>query len=49
MDDAHKVVEGILSLNSKFSSAEVASRAPYKTQAQIDRYVKGLRLAGLPE
>jgi adenylate cyclase len=49
LDDAHKVVENILSLDPKFSTAEVVSRAPYKTKELIDRYVNALRRAGLPE
>ena len=49
MDDAHKIVKEILQLQPDFSTAEVVSRAPYRTQGQIDRYVNGLRRAGLPE
>jgi adenylate cyclase len=49
MDDAHKIVKGILSLQPEFSIAEVASRNPYKTKELLDRYVNALRRAGLPE
>ena len=49
MDDAHKIVKGILSLQPEFSIAEVASRNPYKTKELVDRYMNALRLAGLPE
>ena len=49
MDDAHKIVKGILSLQPEFSIAEVASRNPYKTKELVDRYVNALRRAGLPE
>ena len=49
MDDAQKVVKTILSREPKFSIAETASRCPYKTKEQIDRYVNALRRAGLPE
>lgn len=49
MDDAQRTVKIILTLEPKFSSAEFAARAPYKTKDLADRYVKALRLAGLPE
>ena len=49
MDDAHKIVKGILSLQPEFSIAEVASRNPYETKEPVDRYVNALRRAGLPE
>jgi tetratricopeptide (TPR) repeat protein len=49
MDDAHKIVKEILQLQPDFSTAEVVSRAPYRTQEQINRYVNGLLRAGLPE
>jgi hypothetical protein len=49
MNDAQEVVKTILTLKPEFSSAEVASRNPYKTQKLIDRYVTALRRAGLPE
>ena len=49
MNDAREVVKTILTLKPEFSSAEVASRNPYKTQKLIDRYVNALRRAGLPE
>jgi tetratricopeptide (TPR) repeat protein len=49
MDDAHKIVKEILSLEPEFSTAEVASRGPYKTKELSDRYVNVLRRAGLPE
>ena len=49
MEKAHKIVGEILLLEPHFSTAEVVSRAPYKTQEQIDRYVNGLRKAGLPK
>jgi adenylate cyclase len=46
MDDAHKVRDKILELKPEFSSAEVASRNPYKKEL-IDSYVGRLRRAGL--
>jgi adenylate cyclase len=49
MDDAHRVVKEILSLQPEFSTTEVASRGPYKTKELSDRYVSVLRRAGLPE
>jgi len=49
MADAQKIKDEILSANPEFSTAEVASRAPYKTNELRDRYVKALRQAGLPE
>ena len=49
MDDAHKIVKAILSLQPEFSVAEVASRYPYKTKELLDRYVNAVRRAGLPE
>ena len=49
MDDARKIVDTILADNPEFSTAEVASRAPYKTKELSDRYVNALRRAGLPE
>jgi tetratricopeptide (TPR) repeat protein len=48
-DDADKVVKAILSLKPEFSSAEVATRNPYKTKELTDRYVNAMRSAGLPE
>ena len=47
-DDAQDRQE-ILSLQPEFSTAEVASRGPYKTKELTDRYVNVLRRAGLPE
>jgi TolB-like protein len=49
MNDAHKIVAAILSLQPEFSTAEVASRNPYNTKELVDRYVNALRRAGLPE
>ena len=49
MDDAHKIVKAILSLQPEFSIAEVASQYPFKTKELVDRYVNALRRAGLPE
>ena len=49
MADAQKIKDQILLANPEFSTAEVASRAPYKTNELRDRYVKALRQAGLPE
>jgi hypothetical protein len=49
MDDAHKIVKEILSLQPEFSTAEVASEYPYKTKELIDRYVNAVRRAGVPE
>ena len=49
MDDAQKVVKTILSREPEFSIAKTASRCPYKTKEQVDRYVNALRRAGLPE
>ena len=49
MDDARKIVKEILSLQPEFSTAEVASEYPYKTQELIDRYVNAVRRAGVPE
>jgi tetratricopeptide (TPR) repeat protein len=49
MDDAHKVVATILSLEPDFSIADVVSRLPYKTKEQSDRYANALRRAGLPD
>ena len=49
MDDAHRIVKEILSLQPEFSTAKVASRGPYKTKELSDRYVSVLRRAGLPE
>ena len=48
-DDAQRIVKEILSLQPEFSTAEVASRGPYKTKELTDRYVNVLRRAGLPE
>ena len=48
-DDAQRIVREILSLQPEFSTAEVASRGPYKTKELTDRYVNVLRRAGLPE
>ena len=48
-DDADKIVKAILSFKPDFSSAEVATRNPYKTKDLADRYVSAMRAAGLPE
>ena len=48
-DDAQRIVKEILSLQPEFSTAEVASRGPYKTKELTDKYVNVLRRAGLPE
>ena len=49
MEDAHKIVKAIQSLQPKFSIAKVASRYPYKTKELLNRYVNAVRRAGLPE
>ena len=49
MDDAHKIVKEILSLQRDFSTSEAVSRNPYKTKELLDRYVNAVRRAGLPE
>ena len=49
MDDAHKIVKEILSLQRDFSTSEAVSRYPYKTKELLDRYVNSVRRAGVPE
>jgi adenylate cyclase len=48
-DEAAKVVAKILELEPEFTIADLVSRSPYQTQAQIDRVTEALRRAGLPE
>ena len=49
MEDAHKIVKAIQSLQPEFSIAKVASRYPYKTKELLNRYVNAVCRAGLPE
>jgi adenylate cyclase len=49
MDDAHKIVKAIQSLQPEFSIAEVASRYPFRTKELLNRYINAVRRAGLPE
>jgi adenylate cyclase len=50
MDDARGIVKTLLSRKPGFSTSETVSRLyPYKTKELIDRYVKAVRRAGLPE
>jgi adenylate cyclase len=49
IDNAEWEAEEILSLSPDFSLAAERQRAPYMVQTDLDRYIDGLRIAGLPE
>jgi adenylate cyclase len=49
IDNAEWEAEEILSLSPDFSLAAERQRAPYMRQTDLDRYIDGLRIAGLPE
>jgi adenylate cyclase len=47
--EAGAVAENLIKLHPKFSIERWAKRAPFKDQAVIERYVKAMRKAGLPD
>jgi tetratricopeptide (TPR) repeat protein len=49
VEDARRAAGELLKLNPEFSIERYSSRAPYRDKALLERYVEGLRLAGLPE
>ncbi|WP_246704484.1 tetratricopeptide repeat protein [Rhizobium sp. P32RR-XVIII] len=48
-EDARRAASELLKINPDFSIERYTSRAPYRDKALLDKYVEGLRLAGLPE
>ncbi len=49
MDDARRQAEEILRIDPEFTLQQFARMVPLKNKSDIDRYVEGLRKAGLPE
>ncbi|WDZ79711.1 adenylate/guanylate cyclase domain-containing protein (plasmid) [Ensifer adhaerens] len=49
LEEARRAADELLKLNPEFSIERYGSRAPYRDEALLARYVEGLRLAGLPE
>jgi TolB-like protein/Tfp pilus assembly protein PilF len=49
LDDAEWEVEEIIAANPDFSIAETAKRARYRRPEDLNRFIEGLRKAGLPE
>ncbi|MCH7541026.1 MAG: hypothetical protein IH999_11635 [Proteobacteria bacterium] len=47
--EARAVAAGILEADPDFSSARWAEKRPYKSQADRDHFLEGMRKAGLPE
>ncbi|CAN7758226.1 adenylate/guanylate cyclase domain-containing protein [Mesorhizobium sp. LjNodule214] len=48
-DDAMQAGAELLKINPEFSISRYAAQAPYANREDLDRYVTGLRMAGLPE
>jgi adenylate cyclase len=46
-EEAHAEAAEVISINPKFSLESFAKTLPFKNQAQTDRYIEGLRKAGL--
>ena len=49
IEDAEWEAEESLTLLPDFTLARVRQREPYKDPAHLNRYIEGLRKAGLPE
>ena len=49
IEDAEWQAQEILTLFPDFTLARMRQREPYKNPAHLDRYIKDLRKAGLPE
>ena len=49
IDDAEWEGAEILTLQPDFTLADVRRRVPYKNSADLERWIGGLRKAGLPE
>ena len=49
IDDAEWEAEDLLSLQPDFRLADNLRRTPYKNPADLERWIEGLRKAGLPE
>jgi len=49
IEDAKWEAEEVLTLLPDFTVSAERERAPYKRQVDLDRYIEGLRKAGLPE
>ena len=49
LDEAHSTAEEYMKVNPKFSIREWARTEPYTDPGELQRYIKGLRKAGLPE
>jgi len=48
-DDAYSTAKAYMQVNPEFSIIEWALTEPYTDQGELQRYVSGLRIAGLPE
>ncbi len=49
IDDAEWEAEELLSLQPDFTLRDSLRRTPYKNPADLERWITGLRKAGLPE
>jgi adenylate cyclase len=49
IDQARDEVNLILEMNPEFSIAEIKRGLPFKNPTDLEVYLEGLRLAGLPE
>ena len=49
IDDAEWEAEELLTLQPGFTLADNLRRTPYKNPADLERWIEGLRKAGLPE
>ncbi|MBT8349928.1 MAG: hypothetical protein KJO26_01660, partial [Deltaproteobacteria bacterium] len=48
-EEAHRAVEEVLRIDPNFSLEYIAKTMPYKQQETLDKLIKALRKAGLPE
>jgi TolB-like protein len=49
MDEARSQAEKVMRLHPEFSISRWRHRPPYRDKALLERYMQGLRMAGLPE
>ena len=49
LEDAREAGAELLKVNPEFSISRYEAQAPYANREDLDRYVTGLRMAGLPE
>ncbi len=49
IDDAEWEAEELLTLQPDFTLVDNLRRTPYKNPADLERWIEGLRKAGLPE